>query len=261
MASSVATKPAPPAGEPALPMESRPLPVPLDIRAAKPYPFAPRPFRRLVLRLGSVSALMALDLTGVGLGLYGALILRELYYGRAFGDILWGFLWTGPEADYLPFVALVQILVFWQAGLYAARERRTGFGRIVSSLVIVAALTLAFGLGTGHSFSTFGLIPTTLLLTAVCVGLFRASYDVVTRDLLKLFGVRRRAILAGEGDHLIHLYRTLGSDRSGIEYRFVGAVSASAVPEGLPVLGKIGELRTSASAISWRWSTRRIAPA
>jgi exopolysaccharide biosynthesis polyprenyl glycosylphosphotransferase len=233
MVSSLATKPAPPAD----------LPVPVDIRAAKPYPFARAPLRQLVLRLGSVMALLVLDLTGLGLALYGALVLRQLYYGDSFGDILWSFLWTDTEASYLPFVALILVLVFWQAGLYSSRERRAGFGRIVSSLVIVALLTLAFGVGTGHKFSTFGLIPTALLLTALCVGLFRASYDVLTRDLLRLFGVRRRAILAGEGDHLLHLYRTLGSGRSGIEYRFVGAVSRSDVPKGLPALGKVGELR------------------
>jgi exopolysaccharide biosynthesis polyprenyl glycosylphosphotransferase len=241
---SLATKPAPPADQSTQPAGQRPVSVPVDIRAAKPYPFASRSFRHLALRLASVAALLVLDLTALGLGLYVALVLRELYYGRAFGDILWSFLWTDTEASYLPFSALVLVLVFWQAGLYSSRERRTGFGRILSSLVIIALLVLAFGLGTGHSFSTFGLIPTTLLLTALCVGLFRASYDVVTRDLLRLFGVRRRAILAGEGEHLLHLYRTLGSDRSGIEYRFVGAVSRSDVPKGLAALGNVAELRS-----------------
>jgi exopolysaccharide biosynthesis polyprenyl glycosylphosphotransferase len=244
MRSSLAIKPAQPADQSTLPAGQRPSPVPVDIRAAKPYPFARRSFRQLVLRFGSATALAALDLTALGLGLYAALVLRELYYGTAPADILWSFLWTDTEASYLPFSALVLVLVFWQAGLYASRERRAGFGRIVSSLVIVALLVLAFGLGTGHPFSTFGLIPTTLLLTALFVGLFRASYDVVTRDLLRLFGVRRRAILAGEGDHLLHLYRTLGSDRSGIEYRFVGAVSRSGAPKGLASLGHVSELRS-----------------
>ena len=35
---------------------------------------------------------------------------------------------------------LVTALVFWQAGLYARREQRAGFGRIVSSLVIVSLI-------------------------------------------------------------------------------------------------------------------------
>ncbi len=95
--------------------------------------------------------------------LYGALALREVYYGHS--PILWGVLWDA-EGTWFPFVALVTALVFWQGKLYAERERRAGFGRVVSSLVIVALLVLAFGLGTGHDFATFGLIPTALVLTA-----------------------------------------------------------------------------------------------
>src|SRR5438093_194346 len=78
------------------------------------------------------------------------------------------------------------VLVFGQGGVCASRERRGGFGRVVSSLVIVGLLTLAFGVGSGHKFSTFGLIPATLLVSAVAIGLFRASYDVVTRDILRV---------------------------------------------------------------------------
>ena len=183
---------------------------------------------------------MALDLCGVGLALYGALAIREVYYGHS--PILWGLLWDA-ETEWLPFLSLVTVLVFWQAGLYAPREQRAGFGRVLSSLVIVALLTLAFGLGTGYKFTTFGLIPTTLVLGALLIGLFRASYEGATREVLHLLGVRRRAILAGEGEHLLHLYRTLGEGRGGIDYEFVGAVAVSPGGVDLPVLGQIGELR------------------
>ena len=105
------------------------------------------------------------------------------------------------------------VLVFWQAGLYAERERRAGFGRIVSSLVVVTLLVLAFGLGTGHDFNTFGLIPTALVIATVLDGLLRASYETISREALHILGVRRRAIVVGEGEHLEHLLRTLGSAR------------------------------------------------
>jgi exopolysaccharide biosynthesis polyprenyl glycosylphosphotransferase len=216
-------------------------PVPVgDIRQGRPYLAAGSTLRSLLLRTTSVVALIGLDLTGVGLALYAALALREVYYGTP--TIFWGVLWD-QETNWLPFLLLVTALVFWQAGLYARREQRTGFGRIVSSLVIVSLIVLAFGLGTGHQFSTFGLIPTTLVISAVLIGLFRASYDAVTREVLHSFGVRRRAILAGEGDHLVHLYRTLGFGRSGIDYEFVGAVAAAPGEINLPVLGEIDELR------------------
>ena len=211
-----------------------------DIRRTRARLLVGSPLRQLVIRIGSLVALVGLDLIGVGLALYAALLLREVYYGTS--PIFPGLLWN-QETDWLPFLLLVTILVFWQAGLYARREQRPGFGRIVSSLVIVSLIVLAFGLGTGHKFSTFGLIPTTLVISAILIGLFRASYDVITREALHALGVRRRAILAGEGEHLLHLYRTLGLGRSGIDYEFVGAISAAPGEIGLPVLGEMDDLR------------------
>ncbi len=234
---SVATSPLPSEGPP----EREPPPPLGDIRKGRPFLLSRSPLKQLVIRVASLVALIVLDLTGVGLALYAALVLRELYYGTT--TIFWGLLWD-QETNWLPFLLLVTVLVFWQAGLYARREQRAGFGRIVSSLVIVSLIVLAFGLGTGHKFSTFGLIPTTLVISAILIGLFRASYDVVTREVLHALGVRRRAILAGEGEHLLHLHRALGLGRSGIDYEFVGAVSAAPGEVGLPVLGPVEDLRT-----------------
>ena len=213
-----------------------------DIRRSRPYFLASSPLRHLVFRLASVIALIAIDLVSVGFALYGGLVLRELYYGNT--PIYWGILWTGRFADWFPFVALVMVLVFWQAGLYAERERRAGFGRVVSSLIVVALLVLAFGLGTGHRPNTFGLIPTALLIAIVIDGLLRASYDTISREALHVLGVRRRAIVVGEGEHLDHLLRTLGSVRGGIEYDFVGVVSEDADDaRELPRLGRVADLR------------------
>jgi exopolysaccharide biosynthesis polyprenyl glycosylphosphotransferase len=211
-----------------------------DIRRSRPYVLARAPRRFLLFRAASVCLLILLDLTGLALALYGALALREVYYGNT--PILWGVLWDA-ESEWLPFVALITVLVFSQARLYASRERRSGFGRVVSSLLVVALLTFAFGLGTGHEFSTFGLIPTTTVIAAMLIGLFRASYDVVTREAFHALGVHRRAILAGEGEHLVELYRTLGSGRAGIDYELVGLVSTATPELPLPLLGGPGELR------------------
>jgi exopolysaccharide biosynthesis polyprenyl glycosylphosphotransferase len=238
----VATKEAPPA-DVAAPgdRETTGAPITGDIRRSRPYLLASTPLRNLLFRGASVVALVAIDLVAVGFALYAALAIREVYYGHS--PILWGVLWTA-EGKWLPFVALVTVLVFWQAGLYAERERRAGFGRIVSSLIVVTLLVLAFGLGTGHDFTTFGIIPTSLVLTIVLDGLLRASYDAISREALHVLGVRRRAIVVGEGEHLDHLLRTLGSVRGGIEYDFVGVVSGAAHPtRALPELGALDDLR------------------
>jgi len=117
-------------------------------------------------RLASIAALVCIDLAGLVIGVYAALVARELYYGRS--PVLWGVLWR-VETDWLPFLTLITVLVFSQAGLYEERGRRPGFGRILSSLLLVALITLAFAVGTGHNFSTYGLAPTAVLLCAIVI--------------------------------------------------------------------------------------------
>ncbi|HEX6699904.1 MAG TPA: sugar transferase [Gaiellaceae bacterium] len=206
---------------------------PADIRRERAFGLARSPLRALARRAASIVSLVFLDLSGLALGLYIALVLRWLYYEH---DVLWGVPWRA-ETNWLPFLMLVMLLVFWRNGLYAAREFRGGPGRIVGSLALVTVLALAFGLGTGYPFHTFGLAPTALVITALLIGVFRASYDIVTKDVLRLTGARRRAVLVGKGENVAHLHRTLGVGRSGIDYAFLGAVAPSADGVGLPVLG------------------------
>ena len=121
-----------------------------DIRATRPYLLSGTPIRAAARRIASAMTLVFLDIAGLALGLYAALALRELYHGK---DLLWGILWKA-EQEWLPFVALVTLLVFWKAGLYADRERRAGGGRVISSLVLSALLVVAFALG--HPFGATG---------------------------------------------------------------------------------------------------------
>ena len=217
----------------------RPTRLVADIRSGKPF-FLSR--SRLVgagRRFASIAALVCLDLAGLVLGVYAALVARELYYGRT--HLLWGFLWR-VETDWLPFLLLITALVFSRADLYAERERRPGFGRILSSLVLVALITLAFGLGTGHHFATFGLIPTAVVFCAIIIAALRASYEAITQDLLRALGTRRHALLVGAGENLVRLHRGLGPGRSGIDYEFVGAIGPSADGLGLPLLGDLPDL-------------------
>ena len=217
-----------------MPTEERPAAPVEDIRSARPYLFTRTTLVAVARRLVSVAALITLDLAGLVLGIFVALLLRELYLGE--WPPLWGILWD-TETDWLPFLTVITVLVFWVGGLYRRRESRSGLGQIVFSLVLVAAITLAFGLGTGYHFTTYGLTPTALVLTALFIGLLRSSYDVLTRDVLQLAGVRRRAVLVGEGEHLARLRRSLGSDRSGIQYEFLGAIAPTGDTGPLTLLG------------------------
>ena len=210
-----------------------------DIRQARVLPSSLQ-LRSLGRRLASVLALAAIDVGGLAVALYLALILREVYHGDS--PILWGFA-ARSETDWLPFLAVIMVLVFSHNGLYARREQRSGAGRVVSSLALVTVVTLAFVIGTGYHHRTFGLYGTTFVLAVLVIGGLRACYEVVTRDVWRIAGVRRRAVLLGENDRLVDLRRALGLGRSGIDYEFLGALTPDGAEDPLlAVLGDVSDL-------------------
>ena len=211
---------------------------PTDARSATPPIFRTSYVAPVVRRAASISALATIDAVGITAGLFASLVLREVYYGR---NQDWSYLWRA-ETDWLPFLILVTLLVFAQGDLYAEREHRPGMGRVVSSLLLVVLVTLAFGLGTGHRFSTYGLAPTGFVLTAILISLLRGSYDTLTGNLLRRAGVRRRALLVGTGQHLSHLHEMLGRSRRGIDYEFVGVLAPELDGIELPLLGDLKAL-------------------
>jgi exopolysaccharide biosynthesis polyprenyl glycosylphosphotransferase len=211
-----------------------------DIRRASLLP-SPFQLRRIVRRLASIAALVAIDLGGVTVAVYFALVLRAVYRGQT-DPLLWGVLWKIEWDQWLPFLVLVTVLVFWRSGLYASRERRAGAGAVVSSLLLVTVITLAFAIGTGYEHGTYGLYVTAFVLAVVIVGGLRGAYELVTRDVWRVAGVRRRAILLGSAERLVDLRRALGLGRSGIEYDFLGTLTSNGSVDGMPHLGTVRDL-------------------
>jgi exopolysaccharide biosynthesis polyprenyl glycosylphosphotransferase len=238
MAASVAIEPAVGEDRSAEEVSPEPLGIQSDIRSARLLP-SRRQVRLFARRLVSIAALVVIDLGGLACSLYIGLVLREVYYGER--PILWGLPWDA-EAKWLPFLFLVTVLVFWRAGLYGSREQRAGVGRIVSSLLLVTVLTIAFAVGTGYQHTTFGLYVTSFLISVIVISLLRSSYDVVTGDVWRVAGARRRAVLVGEGEQLVSLRRALGLGRVGIDYEFLGVLSRNGADAGLPVLGRVEDL-------------------
>jgi exopolysaccharide biosynthesis polyprenyl glycosylphosphotransferase len=192
-----------------------------DVRAARPYLLSRTPLRTLARRLVSIVLLITVDVAGLVLGLFAALVLRALVFDPP--PILWGLLWD-QETSWLAFLILLLVLVFWRAGLYAPRELREGSGRVVPSVFLVAALALVFAIGTGQHFTTFGLYLAGAVLVSLCVGTFRASYEIITGMLMHAAGIRRKAVLVGESAARAHLRETLGARRGGIYYDYVAEV-------------------------------------
>jgi exopolysaccharide biosynthesis polyprenyl glycosylphosphotransferase len=201
-----------------------------DARSARPYFLSSSPLKTMVRRVMSIVMLVLIDVVGLVIGLYAALALRALVFDPK--PILWGLLWTN-ETDWLPFLILLLVLVFWRAGLYAPRELREGAGRVVPSVFLVSALALAFAIGTGQRFTTFGLYIVGAIFVAALIGLFRASYELVTGTILRVVGVRRKAVLVGEPDARRHLRESLGASRGGIYYEFAGETDPDDVEEAL----------------------------
>jgi len=203
-----------------------------DVRSSRIYLFSRGPVQAVLRRTLSISALVVLDVAGLALGLYLALVLRGVVYDEV---IFWNLLWS-QEWDWLKFLAPITVLVFWQAGLYAPRERRAGAGRLLAAIVTVALIVLVFGFGTGYEFRTYGLIPTAVVACALVIGGLRAAYASISLEAMKATGIRRRVVLVGEGESLRRLTRQLAAVQGGIEYEVVGVVSAGGVAD-LPQLG------------------------
>jgi exopolysaccharide biosynthesis polyprenyl glycosylphosphotransferase len=193
-----------------------------DVRAKRPYLFTRSPLKSFGRRVASIAALVAIDLTGLVIGLYLALVLRALIVDPK--PVLWGLLWD-HETNWLPFLTLLLVLVFWRNRLYSSRELREGAGRVVPSVLLVTALALAFAIGTGQNFTTFGLYLAGAFFVAALISLLRWSYESLTGSMLRSLGVRRKALLVGDPDQISHLRATLGASRGGIDYEFAGECS------------------------------------
>jgi exopolysaccharide biosynthesis polyprenyl glycosylphosphotransferase len=196
----------------------RVLPPAEDVRAARPYVLSASLLKVILRRVASVTALVVVDVTGLTLGLYGALALRAYVVDPK--PVLWGLLWD-QETNWLPFLILLLVLVFARAGLYAPREFRDGVGSVFPNIVLVALLSLAFAIGTGQHFTTFGLYVFAAIFSGVLIGTTRSAYEGITGSILNATGVRRKVALVGDAEARAHLRGALGATRGGIHYDFV----------------------------------------
>jgi exopolysaccharide biosynthesis polyprenyl glycosylphosphotransferase len=223
----------PPSSTPKPPASDR------DVRASRLYLLSRGPVLSLVRRAFSIGMLILLDVVGLALGIYLALVIRQVVAGD--GDIFWSLLWREGPGEWLKFAAPITILVFAQSGLYRQRELRPGFGRILAGLIVVALIVLAFGIGTGYDFSTSGLIPTSVVVSAVAIGLLRAAYESTSLEVMRAAGIRRRVVLVGRSESLARLHSSLVAVRGGLAYEFVGVVAPHEVP-GMVLLGSRADL-------------------
>ena len=175
--------------------------------------------------------------------------MRELVRGE--GDILWGLLWREGPAEWLKFAAPITVLVFAQAGLYRQRERRPGAGRLLASLIVVALIVLAFGFGTDYDFTTSGLIPTAVVMSALTIGLFRAAYESASLEVLRAAGDPPAGRARGRGREPRPASGRARRRSGRPRVQVVGAVAR----EGMAGLRRLGSPRRA-----WRPCSRTCGP-
>jgi exopolysaccharide biosynthesis polyprenyl glycosylphosphotransferase len=188
-------------------------------------------------RLARVLSLLALDLLGVSLAIFTALILKAAVLNHVNASSAFH-----EARRILAFAYLVTALLFARSGLYAERAQRPGLSRIVGALFQVAFIALLFAVVSGEHFSSFYIFWGSLVFALLYVSSLRGVYEWLTGVLLRAAGYRRRAVLVGTGKHIRDVAHAL-SDAPHSPIEVIGFLSPKALPaNGLRALGSLANL-------------------
>jgi exopolysaccharide biosynthesis polyprenyl glycosylphosphotransferase len=214
-----------------------------DVRAGKPL------LLRAVLRfetlrsVARVGALAALDLAGLFLAIYTALVLKTAIVSP---DQL-GQMWSQAK-EYFPLAGLVMLLLFARSGLYRDRAQRPGFTKVVASLFQVTVVVLIYAEIEGEPFQSYYIFYSSLFFALLYVSGLRQIFERVSGAALRAAGYRRRAVLVGSGPNIQAVSHALG-DSSMIEpYGFV-ARTPPALVDGLRDFRSLEQLERHFDAV------------
>ena len=120
-----------------------------DVRAGKPLLSGVLRFDTL-RALARMGTLTALDLAGLFLAIYTALVVKTAIVAPEQLDQMWG-----QAKDYFPLAALVMLLLFARSRLYRDRAQRPGFSRVIASLFQVTLVILIYAEIEGEPFQSY----------------------------------------------------------------------------------------------------------
>jgi exopolysaccharide biosynthesis polyprenyl glycosylphosphotransferase len=187
-----------------------------DVRSAKPL------ILRSVLRFDTVRALTrvailgALDLAGLFLAIYTALVLKTAIVAPDQLNQMWG-----QAKDYFPLGGLVMLLLFARSGLYRDRSQRPGFTRVIASLFQVTIVVLIYAEIEGEPFQSYYIFYGSLFFALLYVSSLRWAFERVSGIVLRAAGYRRRAVLVGSGSNIQAVSHALRDSREIEPYGFV----------------------------------------
>ncbi|HEX5894774.1 MAG TPA: sugar transferase, partial [Thermoleophilaceae bacterium] len=204
--------------------EVEPLTLPeRDVRAGKPLLSGLLRFDvgRAVVR---IATLAALDLAGLLLAIYTALIVKTAIQSPEALDLMWD-----QALDYLPLGGLVMLLLFGRSGLYRERAQRPGLPRVIASLFQTTLIVLLFALLEGEEFQSYYIFYGSLFFALIYVSAFRWGFEKVSGAILRAAGYRRRAVLVGSGTNIQAVSHALRDSREIEPYGFVARTPVALV--------------------------------
>ncbi len=213
-----------------------------DVRAGKPLLSGVLRFDTLrgVVR---IVTLCALDLIGLLLAIYTALVVKVALTAPEQIDQMWG-----QAKDYLPLGGLVMLLLFARSGLYRERAQRPGFAKVIASLFQVMLVLLAYAIVEGEDFQSYYIFYGSLFFALIYVSALRWGFERVSGAVLRAAGYRRRAVLVGSGANIQAVSHALHDSREIEPYGFV-ARTPLALVEGLRDFRSLEQLERHFDAI------------
>ena len=195
-----------------------------------------------VRRGGRVLALAGLDVAGMFLAIWTALVIKTLAQQPDLVDQQFA-----ATKDYAPLACLVMLLLFARSGLYRDRPQRPGFATVISSLVQVTVVIAIYAVIEGFEFSSYYIFYGSLFFALIYVSSFRWVFERSSGRLLRAAGYRRRAVLVGSGSHIDAVAHALRESRDVEAFGYVSLSTRSS--ESLRDFGSLENLERNFDAI------------
>jgi exopolysaccharide biosynthesis polyprenyl glycosylphosphotransferase len=213
-----------------------------DVRAGRPVLSGVLRFDTL-RAVARIVTLSALDLTGLFLAIYTALLVKTAITAPDQVGQMWS-----QAKEYFPLGGLVMLLLFARSGLYRERALRPGSAKVIGSLFQVTLIVLVFALIEGEDFQSYYIFYGSLFFALIYVSSLRWLFERVSGAVLRAAGYRRRAVLVGSGVNIQAVSHALRESREIEPYGFV-ARTPVALMDGLRDFRSLEQLERHFDAI------------
>jgi exopolysaccharide biosynthesis polyprenyl glycosylphosphotransferase len=214
-----------------------------DVRAVKPVLLGGVLRFDTVRALARVTTLAALDLAGLFLAIYTALVVKAAIQAPEQLGQMWG-----QAQEYAPLAGLVMLLLFARSGLYRDRGQRPGFSRVIASLFQVTLVVLIYAEIEGEPFQSYYIFYGSLFFALLYVSLLRWLFERASGAVLRAAGYRRRAVLVGSGSNIQAVAHALRDSNVIEPYGFV-ARTPVALLDGLRDFRSLEQLERHFDAV------------